>query len=269
MKNCFCLILVCSLAGCSNWQLKERCENTNWFEYSQNLSFQGKYLEEDGFVKDCKSLDRSNAVQLDQGFKLGREKMCTYDEIYSRAKQGEPVFFNFCDGLQFSSMKKKFQEGLSIFCTADQGYLFGKSGRTYKKVCSAESEKKFLPFYNKGRREYLTEYIKNTQTDLERQSVKIKSLSVSEQNAAIAYHSIPHVLQCRAISVYNEHAKTSHIQNVCEEPFYIQSQRSGLYSGLSDARESLKVARTAYTDLQKQIQWAELELTMLPPESIK
>ena len=86
------------LSGCANWALKDRCEKTNWFEYSQGVAFDGRYLDEDGFVKDCKKVDRISAVQIDQGFKLGREKMCQYDEIFGRAKEGVPVFFKFCDG---------------------------------------------------------------------------------------------------------------------------------------------------------------------------
>src|SRR3989338_3097507 len=113
-------ILVLFTMGCANWALQDKCEKTNWFEYSQGVAYQGKYLEEDGFIKACKGIDSTSAVQLDLGFKQGREKMCQYDEIHSRAKEGVPVFFKFCDGLEMNRMKYLYQQGLVSYCTAEK-----------------------------------------------------------------------------------------------------------------------------------------------------
>lgn len=250
--------------GCSSWALKDKCENTNWFEYSQNIAFQGKYLEEDAFVKDCKGVDRINATQIDQGFKLGREKMCGYDEIYKRALQGQPVFFKFCDGLEPSLMKKRFAEGLIIFCTQEKGYSYGKSGQVYQKVCTAKQEVDFLPGYFQGRKEYLTQFIIDKKEFEMNQSHLLEGLETSEVNVSRAYYSIPNLLQCHVVNVYNEALKKDEGKNVCSEPGYIMRQRTSLFESLSSARSQTHSARQTLIETRDKIQWAQHELSILP-----
>lgn len=250
--------------GCSSWALKEKCENTNWFEYSQNIAFQGKYLEEDAFVKDCKGVDRINATQIDQGFKLGREKMCGYDEIYKRALQGQPVFFKFCDGLEPSLMKKRFAEGLIIFCTQEKGYSHGKSGQVYQKVCNARQEVDFLPGYFQGRKEYLTQFIVDKKEFEMNQSHLLEGLEISENNVSRAYASIPNFLQCNVVNVYNQATKKVESINSCSEPGYIVRQRTSLFESLSTARSQTHSARKTLIETRDKILWAQHELSVLP-----
>jgi len=191
-------------SSCSNWALKDRCKGTNWFEYAQSVSFSGKYLEEDHFVKQCKELDLINSQHLDQGFKLGRDKGCSYDEIFKRGKVGSPVNFKFCDGLEPSLMTKKHREGLAIFCTTENGYPFGKSGQLYQQVCSGEQEKMFLPTYHKGRKQFLTERKESLNSQIIQIESSISRLGHRERNSSADYHSLPSVHQCFTKTVYNE-----------------------------------------------------------------
>ncbi len=255
---------ILTITSCASWDLKDRCEKQNWFEYSQRLAFSGKYLEEDQFVKDCKGVDRTNATQLDLGFKLGREKMCSYDEIYLRATQGQPVFFKFCDGLDMSVMKKRFSDGLLVFCTPTRGYEFGKTGQVYQKVCSANQEIKFLPSYYKGRKEFLTQFLADKKNVLAQQQDLIHKLNINETNASKAYSSIPHLLDCKTIKVYNEVAKVDENKTVCSEPSYIENQRRRLYNDLTEVRSSLRDALASYHKTQESIDWAEKELMIIP-----
>lgn len=252
------------LSSCASWDLKNRCEAENWFEYSQNLAFEGKYLEEDKFIKECKGVDRTNSVQLDQGFKLGREKMCNYDEIKLRGSQGQPVFFKFCDGLDLGTMKKRFSDGLEVFCTSERGYHYGKSGKVYQKVCSADKEKQFLPQYYKGRKEYLTQFLAEKKEQASNQLSVVEGYAQAESNASRAYYSIPNLLDCKTIQVYNEYAKRDESKTVCSEPFYIRSQRDNIYSTMMSASRSLQSARAKYDDFLTKIQWAQSELNILP-----
>ena len=264
IKWLFLFFAVQTTLSCASWDLKDRCEKQNWFEYSQKLAFSGKYLEEDQFVKECKGVDRTNATQLDLGFKLGREKMCSYDEIYLRATQGQPVFFKFCDGLDMFTMKKKFSDGLLVYCTPTRGYEFGKTGQVYQKVCSANQEIKFLPSYYKGRKEFLTQFLNDKKSVLAQQESLLKSLNINETNASNAYSSIPHVLNCETIKVYNEATKANESKTVCSEPYYIQNQRSRLYNDLLEARKSLRAALTNHQLTRDSIDWAEKELMIIP-----
>lgn len=265
MRKIYFLLICLYFASCSNWALKEKCEQTNWFDYSQNLAFQGKYLEEDGYVKDCKKVDRTNATQLDQGFKLGRDKMCGYEEIYKRAVDGQPVFFNFCDGLDQNLMKKKHVEGLEIFCTKDRGYSYGKSGREYLKVCKANQEVSFLPSYYKGRKEYLTQFIIDKKEQEKRQLLSVQSDYNVVNSTANAYASIPsHLLHCSVMSVYNSNEKRDESKNVCSEPAYISSQRNEISGMLSRAQANLKESNLFLKETQNKITWAQHELSIIP-----
>lgn len=262
-----CIALLFSL-GCSSWSLKAKCSATNWFEYSQKLAFEGKYLEEDPLVKDCKGLDRTSATQLDLGFKLGREKMCTYDEIHSRAVNGQPVFFKFCDGLEMNLMKRRHQDGLVIFCTSERGYPYGRSGQVYLKVCNPKQETQFLPSYFKGRKEFLSQTLADSKEQEIAQSATVQSLASAEEHASRAYNSIPHVLECRTINVFNQSLKKDESKNICSEPHYIQSQRDSLGSVLSSASAATRKARGILDETRTKIQWAQQELAIIPEIAI-
>ncbi|MBS1969224.1 MAG: DUF2799 domain-containing protein [Bdellovibrionales bacterium] len=265
MRHFIAGFLVLLTVGCSNWALKERCEKTNWFNYSQQVAFEGKYLEEDGFVKACKKLDLTSAVQLDLGFKQGREKMCQYDEIYARAKEGVPVFFKFCDGLEMNQMKSLYQKGLLTYCTKEKGYTFGKAGKIYQNLCSPEQEKVFLPGFYQGRREYLTSYIAEQRASLD----KIKALEAgyaqTERNLQSEYSTLPsNAQECHSQSVYNESSKQNEYKTVCEEAFYIRSRRSDLWSKMDDIRSRLSELRNDWRETDESIKKAQVSLNELP-----
>jgi len=257
-------VIIFSLLGCSNWALKDRCEKTNWFEYSQKVAFEGRYLEEDGFIKDCKGVDRTSAVQLDLGFKQGRDKMCQYDEIYGRAKEGVPVFFQFCDGLDMDRMKGLYRDGLVSYCTNEKGYSFGKAGKIYQNLCNPQQEKVFLPGYYKGRKEYLTDLM----TELRGKLVEIKRLeqSYSETEAVLnrEYGSLPNAMECSNRTVYNDTAKKDEVKVICEEAGYVRSRRSSLWGSLDDVRDKLRNTRTDWRDTEGKMAQAQLDFNAVP-----
>jgi hypothetical protein len=256
-----CLLL---LSACSSWDLKERCEKTNWFQYSEKLAYQGRYLEEDRFVKECKDVDRLSAQQIDLGFKLGREKMCTFDEIEKRGENGIPVFFKFCDGLDPRSMKARFERGLLVFCTLETGYTYGRSGKIYQKVCSPQQEKDFLPAYFSGRREYLTLLLSDLDVKIAASRESEQGLLSSEGRLSREVSSLPNAQECRTIKVYDEVTKKENDKTVCEEAHYVRSQRNQLYSELSRLRASLSTLRDYIGDLLGRKNQALIDLSETP-----
>ena len=136
----FCLLgFLFLLSACSNFSLKERCEKTNWFEYSRDLANSGRYLEEDTFIKECKGVDLTSAVQLDLGFKSGRQRYCTYENFLRQGESGEPVNFKMCDNLVMYSMQERYGAGLKNYCTAKVGYVVGSTGKIYKNWASEQA----------------------------------------------------------------------------------------------------------------------------------
>lgn len=251
--------------GCANWALQEKCEKTNWFEYSQNLAFQGKYLEEDGLVKACKGIDSTSAVQLDLGFKQGREKMCQYDEIHTRAKEGIPVFFKFCDGLEMNRMRHLYTQGLVSYCTPEKGYSFAKAGKIYQNLCNPAQEKVFLPGYYKGRKEYLTNYIGEKRDRLAEIKTLEQRYAMTETNIQREYSSLPsNATECGPRTVYNSATKKNESQTVCEEAAYIRGRRTSLWTDLDDIRSKLRNLRIEWRGLEENIAQAQSDFNAIP-----
>lgn len=267
MRNAFSWVLAVSvllITGCASWDLKDRCEKTNWFEYSQKVAFDGKYLEEDGFVKDCKGVDRTSAVQLDLGFKQGREKMCQYDEIFTRAKEGVPVFFKFCDGLEMNRMKSLYTQGLVAYCTPEKGYSFAKAGKIYQNLCSPAQEKSFLPGYYRGRREYLTTMIAQYGERLNEIRSIERSYAITEERINREYFSLPNAMECSSVQVYDEASKQNVARTVCREASYIASRRSSLWSDLNQIRGQLNSVRGDWREIEQKITQAKTDLLAVP-----
>jgi hypothetical protein len=266
-RNAFLVFMNCAiflLAGCASWELKDRCEKTNWFEYSQKVAFDGKYLEEDGFIKDCKGVDRTSAVQLDLGFKQGREKMCQYDEIFTRAKEGVPVFFKFCDGLDMNRMKSLYTQGLQSYCTNEKGYSFGKAGKLYQNLCSPAQEKVFLPGYYKGRREYLNILLEEYGRSLAELKALEDSYARTENHIQNEYSTLPGASECRNENVYDEVAKQSIVRTICQEAFYVRTRRTDLWSQLDRVRQNLSEVRANWRKIENGMAQATLDLRQLP-----
>ncbi|MBS9782051.1 MAG: DUF2799 domain-containing protein [Gammaproteobacteria bacterium] len=57
-------------------------------------------------------------------------------------------------GADRASYLQARQEGLKTYCTKENGYREGASGRPYRGVCDSHSAKQFLPAYQKGKRLY-------------------------------------------------------------------------------------------------------------------
>lgn len=253
------------LAGCANWQLKEKCSKTNWFEYSQNIAFEGKYLEEDGFIKACKAEDLTNAVQLDLGFKNGREKMCQYDEIFNRAKEGVPVFFKFCDGLEMGQMKELYRRGLVLYCTKDKGYSFGKAGKVYQNLCNAQQEKDFLPGYYLGRKQYLSDFISRRKDEMDQIKDLEQSYARTEWHLSQEYSRLPsNAEECKSVDVYDESTKKVVSRKVCQEVEYIRSRRTALWRDLDNIRDKLVYTREKWGSAEKDINQAQMDLSKIP-----
>jgi Protein of unknown function (DUF2799) len=257
------IILLFLFSSCANYMLKERCEKTNWFNYSQDVAYSGKYLEEDGFIKDCKGVERISAQQIDLGFKLGREKMCTYDEMYRRGKEGQPVYFDFCDALSKSQMKLKYDDGLKIFCTEPNGLVYGKSGAVYLKVCPITSEIPFMNGYRPGRSQYLNLLIVKKKSEIIQLESSYVELIRRETTVNTQYNLIPSGQVCGNREVYNEETKKNMVVTVCQVDSVITSQRNTVIDQLDRIRREMHASRVQKQKLSEEIKAAEHELLVL------
>jgi hypothetical protein len=257
--------LLLSLVGCSNWALKERCEKTNWFEYSRDVALTGRYLDEDGFIKECKEVDRLSAVQTDLGFKSGRERYCTYESFFRNGEAGEPVNFKMCDNLVLYQMQERYAQGLINFCKPESGYTYGSGGKIYKGVCIKRDEEKFLPTYHKGRAEYLVRSIAKLEKETESFSILQNqvSLEISRFNSEIL--ALPSGLRdCNAKQSFNSDTKQYETVQECHEPFYIQNRRSSLYNQMDQLRAQYTKNGSILQKMLEELAFNRSELTKIP-----
>lgn len=252
------------LTGCANWALQERCEKTNWFEYSRDLAMTGRYLEEDGFVKECKGVDRTSATQLDLGFKNGRDRYCTYENFLRQGEAGEIVNFKMCDNLILKHMQERYAGGLKGFCTADHGYKYGSAGKTYKNVCLRDAEAKFLPTYFKGRKEFLEKSILRLGVDIAGLQAAQASLSARIDGLQHEIQALPSPQECRNVTVYVPSTEKYESRTVCEESFYIRSRRQQLYDQIDPLRAQHAVHAGILSKMLTDLQFAREELVKIP-----
>lgn len=251
------------VSACANRALKETCENTNWFTYSQNVSFQGKYLEEDALIQSCKKLDLISSEKIDVGFKLGREKFCNYDEIYNRGREGVPVYFQFCDGLNLGSMKSAYTKGLAVFCTASNGTLYGLSGKVYQKVCPMDSEKSFMLTYIEGRKTFLKNSIAKLKNENSDYLAREKTLQQSEYHFTRQIITLPNTVTCHERTQFDASGLVKDTFRNCDETDQIKDLRFNLNSQLNYLRRDLSELRSMIERNYHQLQLAESELITL------
>lgn len=252
------------LSSCSSCVLKEQCENINWFEHGKKISMSGKYIEDDEMVKKCKSVDVISFQQIDLGFKSGRDQYCMADQVVRTAIEGEILNYQMCDGVPKPALAAKYAEGLKVLCTADGGYRFGLSGKVYKNTCLNGAEAAFFPTYYKGRKEYLTKIIEMETANSSRLKDQMTDLFLQDSRIHSQINLLPQLLSCSQKSVWDESLKRETLKSVCEEPYYIKSQRDELHNQSRQVRNSLTVVQNNYNSSQQNLVNAKTELAKLP-----
>lgn len=253
-----------SLAACTSWELRQRCDETNWFEHSRDLALDGRYLEEDRFTHECKKIDHSDATQMDLGFKSGRERYCTYENFRRNGEAGEPVNFKMCDNLVLYQTQERYAEGLRKFCQPDVATTYGNSGKVYKNVCYREQETKFLPAYFAGRKAYLERSIVQTTEELDRTQILQAQLGTELQAIEREINNLPSPQVCRDVEVYDPATQKSRMTTACEETSYIRYRRSNLYSQIDPLRAQYSAHAQAMGSLRDRLQEFQSELTKIP-----
>lgn len=251
------------LFGCAT-ALQEQCEHTNWFEHSRDVALDGRYLEEDTLIKDCKGIDNTNSSLIDQGFKSGRERYCTYEGFLRRGETGNLVNFKMCDKLILKQMQERYGQGLNKFCTPEVGYTFGASGKVYQNVCFKNLEKDFLPKYNQGRKEFLIKRITETQTEINELKQLQNSLAPQIQLLSVEINSLPAPQECSSIQVYNEQLKKNESRTVCHEAAYIISRRSTLHSQIDSYRQQYRNHEQVLSKALSDLEYYRSQLTQIP-----
>lgn len=167
MRFIFGGLILFSLVSCVSYFKRKDCEQINWYDYGQKIAMSGKRLEADQLLNDCRKVEAEiGESKLDLGYKSGRDRYCTMDEIYNTGKGGHSFSYELCDHLSRQKVKEKHLEGVLVFCKPDNAYAFGVKGGVYEKVCPENKELFFLKEYNRGRKIFLEASVKNNEIEI-------------------------------------------------------------------------------------------------------
>jgi hypothetical protein len=237
MKSKITLLLMTLFiaTGCNS--LKQRCQETNWFEYGKTLGLSGKYPDEDLFYGQCKKEGYEVSYsQLDVGFKAGRDFYCTQEGANKTGRDGHHFNFTMCEGgVSKSLLEKSYRLGLIEYCKPANGFEVGRQGRIYEKVCSQKEEVTFLPEYKKGRRIWLTAKVEERRSrsaELQREiSTEQSSLHMAQNNLSYAQGRL------NTFKAMNPAAPTD--DNLSREVSTYQSSVSNYESNIRHKRDQL------------------------------
>lgn len=180
------LISAFFMIGCGSWLVRQDCKQVDWYNYGHSVAMQGRRLSGDTQVKRCQDADFEVPYQqLDAGFKEGMNKYCQPQVVYSIGKSGE--FFNpeLCDPSQARMLQEQHKKGIEAYCTVDNGYTAGASGKKYQNICPSKLETGFLKEYRRGRRAYLTG--KMTEADSNVINIERQMLDLERQRNNVSW----------------------------------------------------------------------------------
>lgn len=175
--------------GCTS-ALKKQCEQTNWFNYGEQVAMSGKRLTGDEFVMSCEKEEAPvDHGALDIGFKKGMSKYCEAETVFQTGKKGEFFSADMCDNGSQNMLKQKHAMGVKEYCHKENGYHAGAKGKPYNQICPKGMEKDFVPEFNRGRKAYLTGFVSSKEDevrDLERDISNLQSKkSMTEHEARL------------------------------------------------------------------------------------
>lgn len=160
------LILFILFTGCTS-ALKKQCNETNWFNYGEQVAMSGKRLTGDHFVKSCElEKARVDHSALDVGFKKGMSRYCEPETVFQTGRSGEFFSEDMCDGGNQNKLKARHAEGVHEYCLKENGYNAGTKGKAYNQICPKELERNFLSEFNRGRKAYLTGFVSSKEDEL-------------------------------------------------------------------------------------------------------
>lgn len=176
--KCLSMISLLLLTACSSWMTRQDCEKMNWYEYGESVAMQGRRLSGDAQVKRCTEAEFNVPYsQLDSGFKAGMNKYCQPKVVYATGKAGELFNPELCDPAQVKYLLEQHQKGIEAYCSVENGYTAGTSGKKYQNICPPKLESAFLKEYRRGRKAFLTGKINEAETNMlgiDRQTIELE-----------------------------------------------------------------------------------------------
>lgn len=258
------ILVLFGLGGCASYFKRKECEKANMYQHGFDVAMAGKRLDADDFVKQCQKVEaKFSFTELDTGFKAGMAKYCTSDNVFQVGKSGKPFSYEMCDGESVKKMRARYEEGLKIFCVPANGYRFGSSGGIYLNVCPKDSEEKWLVEYRKGRKIWLVATIEETQREVDRLGNEIWSLEGQRSGLEFEKRHLDSRTTVHREQVYDSFSNR-YEEKVTEVPDESARLRSQEISGeISDIDRRIWRLRSEQSEKNKELSKMRTEMVTL------
>jgi hypothetical protein len=269
MKRLALIILALNLVSCASYFKRKECEDTNWFQYGQDVAMSGRNLENDKFIGECRKVEAEiGESALDRGFKKGRASYCEPETAFATGKKGEPFASEMCDGGNLSSLRKRHSEGVREFCEPENGDPAGATGKPYKNVCPKNVEAKFLKEFNKGRKRYLAAEVVAREQQVADIENDIRGLNDDRaaKNSQIASLSqtSPTIVRTRTNDGFGRSRTTDQIQmGSANNDEATKMQREELQRDVSNLDWQIRNKRTEQSKVREEIRKLRSEMLAL------
>ncbi len=219
--------------------IRQECDKLNWYQLGYDAALRGDRISNDPQINRCRKAEAEiSESQLDVGFKAGMSRYCQPETAYQTGKQGDTLNSDFCDSNILSLLKHKHMVGNQAYCA--DGLNAGLSGKKYKNVCGADSEKTFMPTYKQGRKKYLTSLLTVAENSKRDNNIEVSRFT-SEKN-----------MLDRRIG-YMPIAKIGESDPYFSERNSLTSQSSTLGNRLSELRYKNDLLQKSITEYQTEL----------------
>lgn len=125
--------------------------NANWQSMGYSDGSRGVHHNKlEKYRQSCMDYEIAPDGQAYQtGWEQGIRSYCTADNGYRAGKSGK-AYKNICPQDIEANFLSGWEQGVQQYCTAENGLLIGLAGRQYQGVCPAETEAAFHAYYNLG-----------------------------------------------------------------------------------------------------------------------
>lgn len=260
VSSLLCLFL---LSSCASYFKRKNCESTDWHAHGYKFAMQGKRLDSDSFIKECKQVEaKVDHAAADNGFKAGMVDYCKVESAFNKGVEGETYNYDFCSSNKIPSLKVSFDRGRTKLCTSG-GYKFGASGKAYTSQCNSRGESSFLKDYNRGRYKYLQSEIRLSRNETYEIDRKIRNI----QNDIYGLQGQINSLGSGQVLVrerkYDEFSRTYREEIKQTENASVANERSRLSNIISRKRSEISSLKNEQESLHKKIREYQRELTKI------
>ena len=256
-------LLTLSLMGCASYMKRKACESTDWYQHGYQYAMQGKRLDSDPFIKECREVEaKMDYAAADTGFKAGMVNYCKEDNAYNKAFAGDSFNYDFCEPNSITKLKGSFLRGRDKLCNSG-AYEFGASGKVYAGQCKDNNEPPFLKKYGQGRYKYLQNEIKIAQDQIYRNDRKMRNLQYEILNLQSQKNAMGAGNVMVREKKYDELTRTYRDEVRVEKDPHVQNELDRLSNLISRKRAEADSLKSQQDELDRKIIDYRREMTKI------